>query len=1107
MVPLLTVGIWFRNGNLLGTAEGGIPFNNLNRHAEIFKYSWAETAVGNATSFTTASYPTYQLLSLFESANVAPFLIEAFVFWFILVTSGVGIFLLGKKTVGLSDSFAFVAVVFYWTCPFILINIWSRFLYNHMFFLSLLPLAVYVYIKGIQDRKYSHALIVSLLCLFYSYALTALALTSLIFGFLFSILFYFLIFEKKKQNILFYVYYFLIFVLSFVTLNFWWITQAFTFFKSTNYIQVVGEFFSSQGNLDGLTVLSQKLGNFIDVSRFMHYSFYYEEATRWSSIYTSKIALFFSSVILLIILLGIYTGRRNKNLTLFSLVFLASLFLAKGNNPPFGELYTYLFIKIPFLQFFRNPFEKIGILTVLSGALLFSYALQRAVNLMPDKKNIFINFYRQFLNIAPVFIICLFWGFPFFSGIVFETINNPFGRSSTYEVEVPNYYDQIDSELTKEQTTNRFLALPLLGEGITHSWTTPYRGVDLYSTIFSKPGISFNTTIPFYEQVISHLTKNQLSQEVIKFIPFLAVDKIILREDIDFKERLYPNPLFTAQNLNDLENRGFLSFDKKYGQLSSYDINPKLNWGKFYITPNIIFTDEKDFSKLVDSTTDLMNNKSVYVPSEFYDDLNNQQSSIYLYPNEVRRYYLLPQFQKLTNQNLQAKLFYVRHYPDNLAYPLVRSKELFTSFLYFEYPKWVLYQTNLLGKRAVEICNYNPVDAQAKSKNELIEQYKVEYNNFKDEIEEVVKQKRPFHSDIINYLVIQAILLNRCSDIELTFYQELFVNLEIIPTSSDEISFNQTLVEYFYNFPASLNYTFDGLTNQGKFNGQVLTPNNGKSSFVDTRDKNQLWVEKGKKSLIFNEKNAYISTPIFSQNEIILNENTDFDIEIPFDDYDSEYLIEFDYQTLVGDFFGLFVKQDNDNDFNLRYFQGIELNKKSTNYKVAITPSVGSSYASVGFTGDKNKLCFKECETHSNNLSAIIQNLRITKKQPIAPTFSKSGEKIKTESKLTWQQISPVLYELYLEKSNNDPEFLVFSELFSGGWVIQDDNGKAISDKEHYLVNGYANGWILKTPGEYRFTVTYLPEKILTIGKYISIISLGSILIIITLLIRKYEKR
>ena len=55
LISFLTVSIWFRHGYQLGTAEGGLPFNNLQRHAEIFRWAWGDGAMGNSTSFLVAS--------------------------------------------------------------------------------------------------------------------------------------------------------------------------------------------------------------------------------------------------------------------------------------------------------------------------------------------------------------------------------------------------------------------------------------------------------------------------------------------------------------------------------------------------------------------------------------------------------------------------------------------------------------------------------------------------------------------------------------------------------------------------------------------------------------------------------------------------------------------------------------------------------------------------------------------------------------------------------------------------------------------------------------------------------------------------------------------
>lgn len=1099
-ISLFIVSIWFKEGYQLGTAEGGLPFNNLVRHSQIFKHAWADTLVGNATGISTAAYPTYKVLSIFEVSGIPGYITEAVVFWLILVLSGVGIFLTGRKIIGLSDGFSMVAVFHYWLAPYVLVNIWNRFLYNHIFFFALLPLVIYFFMKGIMDRKFSYAIFSAFVCVFLSYSLTALALTVLVLITLFVITLYFIFFEKNKHSVLFISGYFLLFVAIFVLQNFWWISQLINFINSPNYIQSVNDFFSTEGNIAALKTLSAQLGNFNDISRFMHNTFYYQNSASWSGIYSSKSALVLSSLILTLTLSAIYFGRKNKLIQLFGVLFLISVLLSKGSSPPFGEIYTFFFSKSSLLQLFRNPFEKISLLTVYSATFLFSYSLQNLNSLIPQKLKTRLFGGRNYLAVFAVMFLGTFWGYPLFTGIIFTNYSHPYGVESSYRVNVPDYYEKLNQQLNSDNTVNRFLALPILGEGITHNWTVPFSGIDLYSTLFSKQSVSFNTTIPYYQEVATHLVNSQLSNNLMSFLPFFAIDEIVLRRDIDYRERSFPDPETSGVYLDALVKEGFLKMNSQEGSLSRYSVNDDLKWGKFYITNKFIFSDEKDLSKLNPDPKQLKN-KVVYIPVDFYDKVPKSKSSVIAFPTAVNKYEQVPIYSKMTNEELSSRLFYVRHDPDNFIYPLVRSKELLTSMIYFDYPEWVLFNTNLLGKRVVEICRYTDQEQNGQIRESLITEYMSDYYNLKDDIENIVVTNKSYKNEILESLSAQAVLLSRCGQIPFSIFHELFVKLKMIPYPWTSDTLKKEWIELNYSIPKSGSYFIDYSPL-----GKISILDKDKNKIDETENLNSvISLDKGKFSLLYEKAIGY-QTEVLFQKSVIDLKDEDFYKEFELNDYESDYQITFDYQTPDGDFFALYMTQNNDRPLAPRYFGGIALKDKITQYKIELTPSVGATRIKIGLTGDKNKFCYSECVRHENLLHAKITNFAIIKKNLQKTMFSlKTESEVSTSSStLTWEKISPVNYRVFVDKKTDEPEFMVFSELFSGGWQVQSGN-ELLDDKKHFLVNGYANGWVIEAPGTYSFNVRYQPEDLLNIGKWISILAILISGLIGVVLRKKYE--
>ncbi len=1071
LISFLTVSVWFRHGYQLGTAEGGLPFNNLQRHAEIFRWAWGDGAMGNSTSFLVASYPTYFFLSEFEKIRVPGFVIEAVVFWFILTSSGIGIFLIGRKIVLISGGFSLFAVFFYWLSPFVLVNVWNRFLYNHIFFLALLPLSFYTYWRGIQQKKYSYLFLTVLITFFYSYALTALALTTLLFAVFGFVSIYWIVITKAR-HLKFIILYNLLFGLTFGLVHAWWLSQLLFIGSSANFTESVSSFFSTEGNISGLTEISRKLGSFIDLTRYIHFNFFYDHSASWSQALSSPLAFILNSVILLITFIGIVMGRKNRVILFFSLFFVVSFFFSKGNSPPFGELYTYFFVKIPFLQIFRNPVEKIGLISVFCGAFITAFALDSLHQKFIEKYTHKFEG-RNYVLVFSLLLIGIFWGWPFFSGTIFSVYKNAAGEVALYQSYVPGYYKEADKVISADDSIARFLALPLMGEGITYLWPIPYSGIDIYSTLFHKQNIALNTTIPFYNQVIYQLVTYQLKSDLVYFLPYLAVDHILLRRDIAYQERSYPDPAYSEQLLKQLENEEFLEKKTDFDKLSLYEVKEPLNWGKFYITNQVVFTNGVDFAKMANG---FPQNKRVYVNPLLFKSLPIDPVEIQLFPDKITAYNWLKEYQSYSIEDLYAKLLYVRHSPDDVIYPFVRSKELLNSLLYADYPKWVLFNTNLLGKRAVEICRYDTSLNDPSKEDQLFKNYQQEFNYLKDHIQRISNENRALKSEIFQSVITQALLLDRCQKIKIDFFLDFFADLGIVSPFSRQISY-ENLTDVSYQVPKTGNYR--------------VKEDSGKNA-----DESTIALTQGLYKRQFLEDEIYTNQ--------IVSELSDFTVDskwidyqrIEIDDYSALYSVKVEYEVQSGDHVAIYAKQDNNFTNQPRFIA--EMPAQKNHFTGEFSPSLGAKYFQIGITGDKNEYCIDKCLAHHNSLKLYVKKLQIIKKSFQLPYFVLNQNKSVRESPVSWSKKSPVEYEITVSKTDSQPEILVFSELFGQGWEIQ---GHTF---QHILVNGFANGWILDKAGTFKSIVYYLPQRNLDLGYKISF---GALFATVCILwgIRKYE--
>ncbi len=88
--------------------------------------------------------------------------------------------------------------------------------------------------------------------------------------------------------------------------------------------------------------------------------------------------------------------------------------------------------------------------------------------------------------------------------------------------------------------------------------------------------------------------------------------------------------------------------------------------------------------------------------------------------------------------------------------------------------------------------------------------------------------------------------------------------------------------------------------------------------------------------------------------------------------------------------------------------------------------------------------------------------------------------------KIKVTKYNPTSYEVSVREAYA-PYWLVFSDSYDPGWALY-DKGEKIT--EHYVANGYANGWRIEKTGDYTLTMEYEPQKKMYYAYMISLIAL-----------------
>lgn len=1103
----LLIFLWFREGYQLGTAESGLPFNNLQNHESIMRLAWAYPALGNPTSINVASWPTYYFLSTFERVGIPGFMTQAIFFWLLFVVSGIGIYHLIKEFFpNTNKTFLLLGVFFYWFNPFTMVNIWNRFLYTYMVLWAGLPFLFYLFMRGINKKDLKFSVAVSLVSLVFSFAFTSVVSTLLLWGiFVYTLLFY-LIFDRDKRVFLF-TYIFLTFI-SFIFLNFWWITQLFSFVSSNMYSATVTNYFSSQGNIITLTSLSERLGQLFFTTRLWHRDFLLSNIASWVNLYkiplVTAVEFFISSVAIW----TFYRYRRKLGVLFFSPLLVISLFLIKGNNAPLGEIFHKLFVNVNALQLFRNPFEKFGLLALISFIPLFTFGFSSIIGKLPKgkiSKSIFWIVASQ---------IVLVWGFPFWTSNIFRTGSS---SDSDYKVKVPQYYKDADKWLTEKSDGYRFISLPIGKEGVTYNWEKNYSGVELSSTLFNKPNISFSTTVPYFENLTLSLGNTQLTKDLFSFVPYTTSAFVVLRKDLDFQDRGLANPNLIESNLNNWEKEGLVKKLQTFGQLNIYQIDKSWIWPKFYVNDSIITSDINNISLVTLFLDDFPLKKSVVIDSVGQKRTNLSFEKLVISPREAFfQKVTTPTPKQLTDNELLSKLFHAQHLPGSLMYPIIRTKEKLDELTEIDPEGLLLYRIGLLGKRSAEIYKLRKSDSNKK----LIYRYETEYKEIltfmTPNIIEAIGNDTSVSNVIRDSLVYQWILLERAGSALTENLDDLLVLWGVKPRFELPVSENPYVV-FSFQMPKDGDYALVGnLVDETEslfLDGQKVT------DFLGI-GKRTFYFHEGLHEIAMEVKREKYIRPVFEVNdEFTTKSDNVYEQTINIPDRPTTYQINFDFRPINGDKFKVQFTQDTNREEIPLFSHIISRDKKSNgwrNWNQEFTTTAGAKSGILKIGSVSAPVCQRKwvllniCNEENLGYEFELRNFRIEEiKTPEAYLVMNNNNKFsQSTTKVDWQQVNPTFYKLHLSKNSNIPEVLVFSESFNSGWKVYYENGTEVSSGKHLLVNAYANGWVLDKAGIYDLSVRFYPQEILDRSKNISLASLilSGIFLLYFTVSKKHEK-
>ncbi len=579
---LSLVILWFRKGLMFACCEQGIPLYNISKHILLSSYSWYEVGTGSQLFQLLPEVPYYKFLELLHIYGINNITLQALTFLGLMLTGCLSVLFLIRETIAkelkgtFKDLVSPISGVFYLLNPFSMTQVFGRGIYALIFVFALIPSFLLFFVLGLRKKNFIYAI----LAIFISFLLSsAYTFPSNAIAVWFLVILYFLFYlhsNKDKKDRLFAIVFFLYVFLGWVFTNIFWILPILV-----GSSQQVSGFLNARGNILSLRGVSR----YFPLSAILRLTqnYYFYSSGTYGNIYSSVFFRMISFIIPFVSIFSISEFKKLKHYKFYFVAFIFGIFINLGSNFPTGWLFEFVFRNIPYLQIFRNPYEKLGLLLTLAYIPFF------AIGLSELYKKVKKRFRREWFADSAVVVIVALVNFvfvwPMWSGLFSGGyIANPW-------IEVPNYYKEADDWLNNQKMNLKIIQFPLNPEhGVKFTWRNSYSGVEPSDSLFTSSSIGRNDGVnkEYYNVLrkrfdvfmpnisgpdpdISHsdFKSDTLYQELEK----LGVGYIVLHHDIDTSKSGMKSAEETMQYLSKEMN---INKIESFGELDIYQVgNPK----------------------------------------------------------------------------------------------------------------------------------------------------------------------------------------------------------------------------------------------------------------------------------------------------------------------------------------------------------------------------------------------------------------------------------------------------------------------------------------------------------------------------------------------------
>ncbi len=613
----ITIG-WFKGNYLIFIGDQYVPINVLSDLRNYFYSSWFHfNSIGISSPQSVAALPYIAYFAIMKIFGFSLVVSQKILYFFTFSLCGLSMYYL--------CNFIFKnnrRLICFCSSLFYMFNFFSLFSYWHTGIASVylycsLPLILGLYIKLLKTKKNKN--IIMLVMVLSTVPLSAFsnpAMLMITLLLLLAYLLFYVIQEREiKSNVLEAFKNSLFLFLIWLFINLWWILPMIFSVKDGMASA------SAIGGLAGVFDLVSSQTSFLNLFRLFGYWPFNSINSAgdpffpWSKIYVSTIFIFLGFFPSILLIVSMMKKRRKKKLLFFSILFIAGLFLMKGNHEPLGFINDWLFANIPFFGIFRNQYEKFGIIVTMCYSIFVGIGLASIY-----------NFFKKYsFQIASVVLLMLsismfgVYMWPFWTG---DVIYSGGANTPSAHVKIPNYYYNLKFWSDNQKIDSKAISLPHQ-EGSAYDWGQGYCGsYDPTAEFFSKPIISEtvnegnSSTNLFLKYLLdSFLNKDNFS--ALNISSLANAKYIILHNDLNYDINTPTRSMNSQDILSNLYPFSDFYYPQNFDKINLFELKNDHFLPHLY-TPDIVITS----SRASDTLSDILSQPGFNIRSVIY--FNNQ---------------------------------------------------------------------------------------------------------------------------------------------------------------------------------------------------------------------------------------------------------------------------------------------------------------------------------------------------------------------------------------------------------------------------------------------------------------------------------------------------